>query len=253
MTTCLIALGGNVGDVPGAFSLALARLADEDARVVAVSRLVRSAPMGGAAGGDFLNAAARVETSLAPAAMLARLHEIEAGLNRRRQTRWGPRTIDLDLITYGTIRSETPELMLPHPGCWWRRFVLDPLVEIAGEEIHPAAGESFFELRERLLARPFVVGIAETIPPSWTTRISERLGVLGEMVEWTISESPATIQFVPGSTINAPTKRLLGAPDDEEGFVEFATAVLTAAVDEPVVVGEGGGFRFQGSGFRVQD
>ena len=253
MTTCLIALGGNLGDVPGAFSMALARLADESARVVAVSRLVRSAPMGGAAGGDFLNAAARVETSLTPAALLARLHEVEAGLNRRRQTHWGPRTIDLDLITSGTIHSKEPALMLPHPGCWWRRFVLDPLVEIAGEEIHPTTGTTFRELRERLLPRPFVVGIAKTIPPTWTTRISERLGALGEMVEWTNSESPATIQFVPGSTINAPTDRLLGAPNDEEGFAEFATSVLTAAVDEPVVVGEGGGFRFQVSGFRVQD
>lgn len=233
MTTCLIALGGNLGDVPLTFSRALERLAEDDSRVVAASGVVRSAAIGSAAGGEFLNAAAAVETSLSPERMLARLHEVESGLARRRDVRWGPRTIDLDLITHGMTCSEEPALRLPHPGCWWRRFVLDPVVEIAGDEIYPVTGETFGALRGRLLARPFLAGLASDVPAAWVEGVMERLGALGEQIDWTgFEDDTAAIRFEAGRTVNAPAERLLGVPGDEEGFVEMASAVLAAAVGE---------------------
>lgn len=234
MTTCLIALGGNQGDVPATFHAALERLAGDDLRVAATSRPMRSAPMGSSAGGEFVNAAALLETTLDPEALLARLHDVETSLGRRRTERWGPRPIDLDLITYGTRCSSSPALMLPHPGCWWRRFVLDPLVEIAGEVIHPEANETFAMLRQRLLVRPFVVGVPSGTTPSVIAAITARLGPLGSSVKWTNLKEPATIRLVPAdSAVCSPVLRQLVVPADETEFVEMATAILTAALGEP--------------------
>lgn len=130
-----IGLGANVGDAGATIARALARVAALPGVVVqSVSSLYRSAPVD-ATGPDFTNAAARIETTLAPQALLDELLAIEATLGRVRPHRNAPRTIDLDLLLAcddgGAIVVDTPTLMLPHPRLASRAFVLAPLAEIA--------------------------------------------------------------------------------------------------------------------------
>jgi 2-amino-4-hydroxy-6-hydroxymethyldihydropteridine diphosphokinase len=116
--------------------------------------------MGDAAGDDFLNSAAELATELAPRELLQRLQEIENQFGRERTLRWGPRTLDLDLILYGDVVIDEPDLQVPHPACWYRRFVLDPLAELAPEVVHPVKQLTIGKLRARLLDRPLRVCLA---------------------------------------------------------------------------------------------
>ena len=159
MTSCLVGLGGNIGDVAGTFAAALERLADRpDIDVVSVSRCFVTEPVGADAGDAYLNAATVLETSLEPAGLLEATKQVELELGRdRRHGSWAPRTVDLDLVTCGDVVLETDRLRVPHPGCWYRRFVLDPVCRIAGPTRHPQRGLTFEELRGRLLVRPLPV------------------------------------------------------------------------------------------------
>lgn len=121
-------------------------------RLGAVSRLYASPAWPDPQDPPFVNAAAALETGLSPAALLAALHAIEAGFGRRRTRKYGPRTLDLDLLDYdGLVRTadRSSALVLPHPGIGSRDFVLRPLAEIAPEWTHPVTGEP----AERLLSR----------------------------------------------------------------------------------------------------
>src|SRR5262245_21273994 len=125
MPHCLIALGGNLGAVERSFEGALQRLADAPrCALVAASRLHRTAAVGTDAGPEFLNAAAEVATELAPLELLDLLQSIERDFGRIRGTHWGPRTLDLDLLFYGSEIIDLPRLVVPHPAVWHRRFVL---------------------------------------------------------------------------------------------------------------------------------
>src|SRR5262249_28350359 len=92
------------------------------------------------------------------------LQSIELGLGRKRAIRWGPRPIDLDLLFYGTEVINSPRLVVPHPAAWYRRFVLDPLVEIAPGHLHPERQADIQRLRARLLVRPLVAAVAGGLP-----------------------------------------------------------------------------------------
>lgn len=128
----LIALGGNVGDVGGAMQRALDRLhAEPETDVVAVSPVYRTPPWGLTDQPMFLNACAELATALAPETLLQRLQAAERGAGRERTTRWGPRTLDIDIIAYGDLDLGTSELTLPHPRLFERAFVLVPLADIA--------------------------------------------------------------------------------------------------------------------------
>jgi 2-amino-4-hydroxy-6-hydroxymethyldihydropteridine diphosphokinase len=159
MPRCHLALGGNVGPVAATFRRARELLTQADCRLVAASRCYRTRAVGGA-GGEFLNAAAAIETPHAPGELLARLQAIESELGRVRAGHWGPRTIDLDLIFYGDAVIASPRLTVPHRLCWFRRFVLDPLGEIAGEVVHPVKRVSVARLRDRLRERPLTIELA---------------------------------------------------------------------------------------------
>jgi 2-amino-4-hydroxy-6-hydroxymethyldihydropteridine diphosphokinase len=134
MASALIALGGNVGDVRAAFTSAIALVCEKaGARLVARSSDYSTPPWGNEQQPSFVNACIAIETALAPHALLAVLQEVERehGRDRSREQRFGPRTLDLDLLAYDDRAVDTPTLTLPHPRMFERAFVLVPLAEIA--------------------------------------------------------------------------------------------------------------------------
>jgi 2-amino-4-hydroxy-6-hydroxymethyldihydropteridine diphosphokinase len=146
-----IALGANLGRPGAAFREALGHLAETPGvRLVAVSRAWRSAPWGRTDQPPFLNAAALVETSLAPDELLDVLRAEERLAGRERGRRWGPRTLDLDLLFHGRAVVDAPRLTLPHPRLAERTFVLCPLAEVAPDWRHPVTDATPEEMLDAL-------------------------------------------------------------------------------------------------------
>lgn len=138
-----VGLGGNVGAVVDTMHMALLALdALPDTRLLRASRLYRTPAWGNAAQPDFVNAAALLETQLAPRALLDALLQIERdfGRERERGERWGPRTLDLDLLLYADAVIDEPGLRVPHPHLHQRAFALLPLAEIAAQLSVPDHG-----------------------------------------------------------------------------------------------------------------
>jgi 2-amino-4-hydroxy-6-hydroxymethyldihydropteridine diphosphokinase len=127
-----IGLGSNLGNRERHLRMALTELEERgDIRVLCCSSLHETEPVGGPAGqGRFLNAVAELDTSLSPRALLDRMHELEHGHGRRRTVRFGPRTLDLDLLLYRQVVTNEPGLTIPHPRMWQRDFVMRPLGEV---------------------------------------------------------------------------------------------------------------------------
>ncbi len=131
-----LALGGNVGDSRATLDRAVRALAEADGiRLVARSSDYRTPPWGVTDQPPFVNLCVAIDTTLPPRQLLARVHEIEKSLgrDRAREQRWGPRTVDGDIIAYGDLAIDEPGLILPHPRLFERAFVLMPLAEIAGD------------------------------------------------------------------------------------------------------------------------
>lgn len=150
-----IGLGGNVGDTCSRFRAALDCLESRDIRVTQFSSVYQTRAVGEHAGDDFCNAAAELEAELEPLELLDVLLDVETQLGRARHVHWGPRTIDLDLLLCENRCIEHSRLAIPHPHFWYRRFVLDPLVEIAPDARHAQKNASVADLRNRILHRPF--------------------------------------------------------------------------------------------------
>jgi 2-amino-4-hydroxy-6-hydroxymethyldihydropteridine diphosphokinase len=125
----VVALGANIGNPQEQMDLAVALLR-EATDVKEVSHYIKTKPIGGPEQPDYLNAVCILESELPASDLLSLLHGIEKTLGRERVEHWGPRTIDLDLIQYGSILSNADELQLPHPRAHERRFVLEPWLEI---------------------------------------------------------------------------------------------------------------------------
>ena len=130
----VIALGANIGDPKAQMDLAVAMLR-EATEVISVSKYFSTKPVSDIEQPDYLNAVCIVESELPALDLLSLLHGIEKALGRERLEKWGPRTIDLDLIQYGSLLSSADELKLPHPRAHERRFVLEPWVSIDPEAI----------------------------------------------------------------------------------------------------------------------
>jgi 2-amino-4-hydroxy-6-hydroxymethyldihydropteridine diphosphokinase len=137
--TAYIALGSNLGERKKNILSALEQLNfSEGTTVLAVSSLMDNPAVGGPADSPrFLNAAAKLQTTLGSHALLNRLMKIEKTLGRARRIKWEPRPIDLDLLLYGDQIISSQELIVPHPLMHERRFVLQPLAEIAADVVHP--------------------------------------------------------------------------------------------------------------------
>lgn len=162
MPTSLIGLGSNVGDRRQHLLDAISQLSRQPGvEVRRKSSWYETAALGGPAGQDpFLNGAICVETSLSPEGLLDVLQAIERGGGRERSQRWGPRTIDLDILLYDEQVLQTEQLTIPHPRMVYRRFVLEPAVEVGAYLVHPHTGWTVAQLLEHLNQAPPYVAIA---------------------------------------------------------------------------------------------
>jgi len=151
-----IGLGSNLGDREAALNGAIAALGQTPGVVLrSVSSFHETEPVGGPAGqGMFLNAAAVLETTLDPFALLKILQEIENRFGRARTVHWGERTLDLDLLLFGDQIIDTPELSVPHPRFTTRRFVLGPLAEVAPTAVDPVTKRTIAEILTELNQGP---------------------------------------------------------------------------------------------------
>ncbi|MFW5839997.1 MAG: 2-amino-4-hydroxy-6-hydroxymethyldihydropteridine diphosphokinase [Planctomycetota bacterium] len=148
-----VALGSNLGDRRRTLGRALESMAGQGIELVACSDFIQTEPVGGPPGqGPYLNAVAEIRTDLPPEELLERLGQIEADCGRDRATsqRWGPRTCDLDILLYGDRIVETPDLQIPHPRMRQRRFVLQPLCQVAPDVVDPQTGRTAAQLLEDL-------------------------------------------------------------------------------------------------------
>lgn len=137
-----IGIGANLGDARANVADACARLAGADGiALLAASNAYRTAPID-SSGPDYINAVARIDTSLSASALLAALHAIEHAHGRERPYRNAPRTLDLDLLLYGDAEIDLPTLRVPHPRMLTRAFVLVPLLEIAPDIEVPGHGRA---------------------------------------------------------------------------------------------------------------
>ena len=137
-----LSLGSNIGDRERNLRQALERLAAQDVRVLHTSRIYETEPVDYKDQAWFLNQVVEAETALFPMQLLTRIGRVERELGRTRTVRKGPRTIDIDILFYGTAVVETERLEIPHPRIAERRFVLTPLAELAPDLRHPLTHRS---------------------------------------------------------------------------------------------------------------
>lgn len=137
MTRAFVGLGSNLGDRLDNLRRALQLLEDRGVRVLRSSRVYETDPVGGPPQPDFLNAVAEVETGETARGLLEACREAERALGRARGERWGPRVIDLDVLTFGDEEIDEPDLHVPHPRMHERGFVLIPLLELEADPTLP--------------------------------------------------------------------------------------------------------------------
>jgi 2-amino-4-hydroxy-6-hydroxymethyldihydropteridine diphosphokinase len=246
MPRCAIGLGGNIGDVAVAFTAAIQRLNQSRCSAVAVSRLFVTRAVGPQAGNDFHNACALVDTELAPHDLLDLLQQMEDDAGRTRTVRWGSRPLDLDVLTFGDQVLHDARLTVPHPGLVYRRFVLDPLAEIAPELVHPELGLTITDLQQRLQRRPLKVvlsGGTNTQRQQISTQLLTRFAGLVHLrpdiprepgLDETVIDLDPLTERPPLGPVVVPLDRQLALEDP----VAATVAVVTAMLDVPEPVGD---------------
>ena len=139
-------MGGNQGRVNEVLDKAIQQVDKSLGKVITRSSLYKTKAWGPVAQPDFLNVAVLIETYLTPQYLLMKLLEIERKAGRRRDVKYGPRTLDIDILFYGNLKINTPDLQVPHPEIQNRRFVLVPLTEILPNLMHPVLQKKMSEL-----------------------------------------------------------------------------------------------------------
>lgn len=149
--TAYIAIGSNLGERENIIGDAISKIDSfQEIRVKAVSEIIETKPYGVTDQPDFLNGCIEIKTLLRPSELLAELLLIEASFGRERKVRWGPRTLDLDILFYDDQCILSKDLVVPHPDMMNRLFVLEPLNQIAPYFVHPVTGEPVYALLEKL-------------------------------------------------------------------------------------------------------
>lgn len=147
--TAVLGLGSNLGDRVANLCCAVDQLMAAGVQIAAVSGLYETEPWGVTDQGPFLNAAIRTIVMLSPGALLAACKNAETACGRGTGPRWGPRVVDVDVLTYGTLQLDKPDLKIPHPYLRERRFALAPLQEVAVTDLLPG-GHSIAAALQRM-------------------------------------------------------------------------------------------------------
>jgi len=226
----LIAIGGNQGDVQETIDTALQQLdCEPDIAVTNISRVYQTVPMGAQAGDGFLNAACEITFERTPVELLDVLQEIEQRLNRVRTIRWGPRPIDLDIIGIEDQLIHTERLIVPHPACWYRRFVLDPSYDIAPDWTHPQLENTVADLLRQIQERPLAIAVEASTDTKevrdWlASGFSENVRVVSN------DDLPEAFAIFTTEESNEPRAIQLS----EESWQQTLQDALTAMLDEPI-------------------
>lgn len=146
-TGIFLLLGSNMGNSRDLLLLALQQISIHIGQIVHRSCIYKTAAWGNSAQPDFLNMVVEVQFNQGPQALLKRTMDIERAMGRKREEKWGPRTIDIDILFYGTEIIETESLTVPHPRIEQRMFALAPLAEIRPDFVHPRLHMSISELK----------------------------------------------------------------------------------------------------------
>lgn len=146
MNTAYLLIGGNIGNRMANLQAAREAIAEQAGTLKGISDVYETAAWGLEDQPPFLNQALELHTNLEPKALLDVLLQVEKGLGRARDKKWGPRLIDIDILLYNDDVVEEEGLRIPHPQMPYRRFVLQPLVQIAGDKIHPLLHQSIYEM-----------------------------------------------------------------------------------------------------------
>ena len=150
MSHVAFSLGTNIGDRVAHLDYAIHRLSSaEGISEISISQFYETEPVGGPEQDNYLNAIVTAESELSPRELLDLCHDIEAGRDRKREVRWGPRTLDVDLLVVGNVVSDDPELTIPHPRAHVRGFVLTPWAMIDPNCVIPGHGR-VFELAQEI-------------------------------------------------------------------------------------------------------
>lgn len=223
MATALILLGSNLGDRQGTLDAAVARLQGAAGiEQVAVSSYHATTAIGGPAGqAAFLNAAARLETSLSPRQLFTELQRIEHELGRQRQEHWGPRTLDLDLLLYDDLVINEPDLIVPHRFLPFRRFVLEPAGEVASELVHPSLHWTVGRMLTHVNSARHQFAVMGEDHAS-VSEVARRLAAAG--VELVDTDPKAVLQLGSSAMPGVPTL-LLPADDLDRAFREAVAAI----------------------------
>lgn len=233
-------MGGNLGDVATTLTAAEAQLAAHpQIQLVATSRRYRTAPVGADAGIAFLNSAVEIETDLEPLTLLDYTQGIENGLGRVRTVHWGPRTLDIDLLFAIPVWcTVSPRLILPHPYLWCRRFVLEPLSEIAGNIVIAQYSHSANDFLA-LWRTNWRVGVysstdhaaRDAIVDAVKKRFPQR-----PIEAWTPGQPRPELLAVIGDARGIKPLFLL-LPDDIPAATQALIDAITAAQDQPIPIG----------------
>ncbi|ABS35268.1 2-amino-4-hydroxy-6-hydroxymethyldihydropteridine diphosphokinase [Clostridium botulinum] len=150
MHTVYVAFGSNIGEKESYIKRALEKIEERGMEIIKVSSIYETEPYGVLDQDSFLNGVVKIETNLTPEDLIGELLNIEKQLNRVRERRWGPRTIDLDIIFYDDLIINEKDLVIPHKDMENREFVLKPLCDIDENFIHPVLKKSVRELYDEL-------------------------------------------------------------------------------------------------------
>ncbi|MCE9606607.1 MAG: 2-amino-4-hydroxy-6-hydroxymethyldihydropteridine diphosphokinase [Planctomycetia bacterium] len=239
MPTAIVSLGSNLGDRAATLDSGLAALhATNGVRVVRRSTWYETSPIGGPEYQEpFLNGAALLETTLPPTALLNVLQHIENEHGRVRETHWGPRTLDLDLLIYDDLVQATSRLVVPHPRLSFRKFVLQGVVEVAPTASHPILHRTFVELQRHLDVAPNYVAFVG-MSPGFRSQIAAEAAdcAAAKLVEATAADVPAFAELMaPDSSQDATGLRASAAIKFLHARIDAIRASLAEAGDKWIV------------------